>query len=222
MSLIIPSEFQTVENFFQSKDIYKSNNDLYTSEEYEELKLHTKYPSKSGFYQINFFKSSIVYIHKKNLGCYGKLNFINAYSSHNYSPHTEYYNNRKFEFLGHFRLYSTIIAKKYLVENKPLLLIKPFTKKYGSYMSQKTSQIIMKLVRFCEENNIYYIIDKINNGCITYNYEKIDIESECSICLETNNTDIIKTPCGHIFNRVCLKKWFETKNDCPLCRTKLY
>ena len=221
MSLILPNSFIDTDDYFHSKDIYKSTNDLYTNDEYEELKLHTKYGSKSGFYQENFFKASLIYIHKKNLGCYGKLKFINNYSNHNYSPLTETISGKQFIKLGSFKLYETIIAKKYLVDNKPLLLIKPYTKKYGIYVSQKTSQIIMKLVRFCENNNIYFIIDKINNDCITKNYEKIEEETECSICLTTNNNDIIKTPCGHCFNRKCLLEWFKNKIECPLCRTKL-
>lgn len=41
----------------------------------------------------------------------------------------------------------------------------------------------------------------------------------CSICLcNINNTQAKKTKCNHIFHEKCLKKWFQFKNTCPLCR----
>lgn len=44
----------------------------------------------------------------------------------------------------------------------------------------------------------------------------------------TNNQPLIKkmkncmvTPCKHYFHEYCLKKWFEKKAECPVCRASI-
>ncbi|CAD5214884.1 unnamed protein product [Bursaphelenchus okinawaensis] len=45
-----------------------------------------------------------------------------------------------------------------------------------------------------------------------------DIEDDnCAICLNTM-TSGVKLPCGHIFEELCVRKWLEERNECPLCR----
>ena len=47
--------------------------------------------------------------------------------------------------------------------------------------------------------------------------EKID---DCSICLKPMYKNYhIKTNCDHLFHKACIRKWYKTNNDCPLCRT---
>lgn len=43
----------------------------------------------------------------------------------------------------------------------------------------------------------------------------------CRICLLDFNTESIKkrTKCQHEFCEVCLDKWLEKENTCPICRT---
>ena len=53
----------------------------------------------------------------------------------------------------------------------------------------------------------------------------------CGICLDSNEgicMNHIKnykfiTPCGHIFHKQCLRKWWQThyKKKCPTCRAKI-
>ena len=53
----------------------------------------------------------------------------------------------------------------------------------------------------------------------------------CGICLDSNegicmnHTKNYKfiTPCGHIFHKQCLRKWWQThyKKKCPTCRAKI-
>jgi hypothetical protein len=46
-------------------------------------------------------------------------------------------------------------------------------------------------------------------------------DDECCICMEKlkNKEDIVKTPCNHLFHKLCLKQWInDSKNDCPICR----
>lgn len=50
------------------------------------------------------------------------------------------------------------------------------------------------------------------------------IQLECSICTEAYKCDddmTIIEPCNHHFHDTCLKTWFETKLECPLCRFKI-
>lgn len=55
--------------------------------------------------------------------------------------------------------------------------------------------------------------------------------SECSICQDSIDTTIesycsgrsnlVITPCGHVFHASCLHEWLENNNTCPLCRHEL-
>lgn len=48
---------------------------------------------------------------------------------------------------------------------------------------------------------------------------------ECIICtLPLKNTNVV-LPCGHVFHRACVCKWFKTNiaaPSCPLCRSDFY
>lgn len=42
---------------------------------------------------------------------------------------------------------------------------------------------------------------------------------DCSICQEVGEmSDLVQTPCGHIFHRACIQRWFMRHNNCPNCR----
>jgi len=42
---------------------------------------------------------------------------------------------------------------------------------------------------------------------------------DCSICLEVlRGTEIVISPCGHVFHRACLQDWFGRDRSCPICR----
>lgn len=45
----------------------------------------------------------------------------------------------------------------------------------------------------------------------------------CPICMElVDKTTIDITYCGHIFHKECLTESKKRKNECPMCRKKLY
>lgn len=50
--------------------------------------------------------------------------------------------------------------------------------------------------------------------------ENYNAQHECTICIEKLNKDgeIKILPCKHIFHGICIKKWFEEKINCPICR----
>ncbi len=43
---------------------------------------------------------------------------------------------------------------------------------------------------------------------------------DCPVCLKKVE-DYIKTKCNHFFCKICLDKWLDIKNTCPMCREKL-
>lgn len=50
--------------------------------------------------------------------------------------------------------------------------------------------------------------------------ENIDVEYECTICLEPIEIDFMHTlKCSHAFHKECVHKWFEKskRTYCPLC-----
>ncbi|PKI75121.1 hypothetical protein CRG98_004456 [Punica granatum] len=50
-----------------------------------------------------------------------------------------------------------------------------------------------------------------------------DLES-CPICLDDMagcNLELLKMPCQHVFHSLCIVRWLETTNSCPLCRCRL-
>lgn len=48
-----------------------------------------------------------------------------------------------------------------------------------------------------------------------------ELQFECSICLTSDKENIVKLDkCKHLFHRGCITKWFDTKLDCPNCRTQ--
>ena len=48
-------------------------------------------------------------------------------------------------------------------------------------------------------------------------YNRLDVLDECNICFE-EDTNLIKTPCGHKYHKSCLSTWLSNSNNCPTCR----
>jgi hypothetical protein len=45
------------------------------------------------------------------------------------------------------------------------------------------------------------------------------MDQECSICMKNiPKHEFYKTICNHIFHKTCVKKWFQLKHTCPICR----
>lgn len=51
------------------------------------------------------------------------------------------------------------------------------------------------------------------------NKEEQDDYNECTICMEKKCE--VKTSCNHIFCVICINKWYEDHDTCPICRTNL-
>lgn len=52
-------------------------------------------------------------------------------------------------------------------------------------------------------------------------------EFDCPICGDNmnnmnNNSTLFISHCGHTYHTRCIKQWLLTKNNCPMCRNKLW
>jgi hypothetical protein len=51
--------------------------------------------------------------------------------------------------------------------------------------------------------------------------DNLNIEEQCSICLENISENQHSTECGHHFHKDCIGNWRRMKNNCPNCRHQL-
>lgn len=46
--------------------------------------------------------------------------------------------------------------------------------------------------------------------------------TDCAICLEKNSNNVYKcSTCENYFHIVCIERWLDTNNTCPICRDNL-
>ena len=53
--------------------------------------------------------------------------------------------------------------------------------------------------------------------------EKEEVEEEgesCAICLDPTGDSCKALACGHTYHTWCIRRWLQTKQQCPLCRAK--
>jgi hypothetical protein len=73
-------------------------------------------------------------------------------------------------------------------------------------------------------SSFYSVYEMIQSqyGCFridkTCNTAAVEIE-ECPICMECAVTDVL--PCGHPYCAVCIQKWNDSSDTCPMCRAQL-
>ncbi|KAF3918703.1 hypothetical protein AA313_de0207957 [Arthrobotrys entomopaga] len=53
--------------------------------------------------------------------------------------------------------------------------------------------------------------------------EQVDEGTECVICQDEYKSDeeVVKLPCKHLYHEECVKRWLETHDACPICRTPI-
>jgi hypothetical protein len=69
----------------------------------------------------------------------------------------------------------------------------------------------LEILEWLKTQNTGWILNKVNNPTIDIPHE------DCCICLE--NIVNVQTVCLHNYCYNCLCENFETRKECPLCRT---
>ena len=80
--------------------------------------------------------------------------------------------------------------------------------------------LIRKKPKISYINNLDEITNNLNK-CIVQINPLVDADI-CCICLEGFSMDdlnIVKLPCGHVYHRPCIFRWFLKKSHCPLGKT---
>jgi hypothetical protein len=75
--------------------------------------------------------------------------------------------------------------------------------------------------RTCSAIPTYHISEENRWTCGRHvKKPEIHMEEECSVCLcDITKKQTHKLPCGHVFHKMCMKKWTTRGNNtCPLCR----
>ncbi|CAD5221060.1 unnamed protein product [Bursaphelenchus xylophilus] len=81
------------------------------------------------------------------------------------------------------------------------------------YLSLRTVILIRLFIQ-----TLKLMKQNLSSTHIGLNVSSNEIEDDnCAICLNTM-TSGVKLPCGHIFEELCVRKWLEERNECPLCR----
>ena len=66
----------------------------------------------------------------------------------------------------------------------------------------------------------HQVNQKLNSLPSATEKEIDELEDVCSICLEELKAAKV-TPCRHFFHSLCLRKWLNVQNKCPMCHTAL-
>ena len=66
----------------------------------------------------------------------------------------------------------------------------------------------------CVTNNFFYPIKLQVDKLYVIGF----LNAPCSICFNPLKTPTRIIPCNHIFCKSCLKLWYKSNNNCPLCR----
>ena len=114
------------------------------------------------------------------------------------------------------------IAEIYIKNLQHYCRIFSHTKLHGNYIDLSVSKFVCLFIAFCKDGNIWFSIDTLNNNDIFSKNTQIKTDTECPICLISDDEPYTKLKCGHAFHSECLKEWFDKdKLTCPYCRTKL-
>ena len=76
--------------------------------------------------------------------------------------------------------------------------------------------------------NIEQSIDEVPEPVVDNSHAFTTIEDDqldetimCNICYEVSERTFVRTPCAHVYCKVCLETWLRKKRSCPMCNTTL-
>ena len=70
----------------------------------------------------------------------------------------------------------------------------------------------------CSGNSKYFFLVRI--VFLIFFFNDIALDNSCTICMDEYEPEVelLTLPCFHNFHYDCVKPWFRTKNECPVCR----
>jgi ankyrin repeat protein len=91
-------------------------------------------------------------------------------------------------------------------------IAKDLIKKTNLFIKDPQGHSIIEYLLKLPPQNIFFLLE--DNYCAP-----ISGDYSCSICLEGNN--LLQLHCSHIYHSVCIQKWLESSNTCPMCRNSI-
>ncbi|ETO36878.1 hypothetical protein RFI_00184, partial [Reticulomyxa filosa] len=79
----------------------------------------------------------------------------------------------------------------------------------------------VRVQHFIAYRRIVKVIDTQFPTLTSTEIEETGRDLRCVICFYDMTHGGKELPCRHVFHLSCLKRWFEQKQDCPMCRAKI-
>ena len=110
-----------------------------------------------------------------------------------------------------------IEVAKLLLDNEANIHAKD---KYGyTPLHQAALKGHTEIVKLLLDNGYITNLNEIEKSRVPRGFEGV---KTCTICMESLSSNLfVRTPCGHLFHRECLRTWMTRSPTCPQCREPL-
>ena len=105
--------------------------------------------------------------------------------------------------------------------NNEIFTLKGKIKNLYNFLNNKGIYLLSEIWNDQFDNKYHLTNNEYNNN---FKIEKLNIDIDCSICLNKIQENVIKTKCNHYFHNKCLHNWLTLlciKPTCPNCRISL-
>lgn len=86
-----------------------------------------------------------------------------------------------------------------------------------AYFNNRSTMQMHLINKYLQFNNLEKYKKYIPCLIFYLSDQEIKGNDECSICLDSMNTDIAQLKCDHVFHFNCITEWKTIQNSCPFC-----